>query len=79
MYAGTGFYSLAEASRLVRVPAKSITRWLYGYSYTTTDKHHEKQQHFAALCGRRNTLLIPSQTKSSVSGICLSFVLFGSS
>lgn len=48
MYSGTGFYSLAEASRLVRVPAKSITRWLYGYSYTTTDKNHDKQQRFSA-------------------------------
>jgi uncharacterized protein (DUF433 family) len=48
MYSGTGFYSLAEASRLVRVPARSITRWLYGYDYVTTDKSHEKQQHFVA-------------------------------
>ncbi|MBK6999953.1 MAG: DUF433 domain-containing protein [Rhodoferax sp.] len=48
MYSGTGFYSLAEAARLVRVPTKAITRWLYGYSYTTIDKDHEKQQHFSA-------------------------------
>lgn len=48
MYSGTGFYSLAEASRLVRVPARSIARWLYGYNYTTADKGHEKQQHFCA-------------------------------
>ena len=46
VYSGTGFYSLAEASRLVRVPARTITRWLYGYAYTTTDKGHEKQKHF---------------------------------
>lgn len=48
MYSGTGFYSLAEAARLVRVPARSITRWLYGYAYTTTDKSQEKQKHFSA-------------------------------
>lgn len=47
MYSGTGFYSLAEAARLVRVPARSIARWLYGYTYTTTGKDHEKQQHFS--------------------------------
>lgn len=48
MYSGTGFYSLAEASRLVRVPARSITRWLFGYNYTSTDKEHEKHPHFSA-------------------------------
>lgn len=47
MYSGTGFYSLAEASRLVRVPVSSISRWLYGYVYTTIDKGHEKQKHFS--------------------------------
>ena len=48
MYSGTGFYSLAEASRLVRVPAKSITRWLYGYHYSTIDKNFDRQQHYSA-------------------------------
>lgn len=47
MYAGTGFYSLAQASRLVRVPARSIARWLYGYHYTKADKTQDKQQHFS--------------------------------
>jgi uncharacterized protein (DUF433 family) len=48
MYTGTGFYSLAEAARLVGVPARYIARWLYGYSYTTPDKNQGKQWHFAA-------------------------------
>lgn len=47
MYSGTGFYSLAEASRLVRVPSRSITRWLYGYPYVIKKKG-EKQQHFSS-------------------------------
>lgn len=33
MYGGTGIYSLNEASRLTRVPGRSIGRWLFGYSY----------------------------------------------
>ena len=44
MYSGTGFYSLADAARLIRVPARSINRWLYGYAYTST-KNEDKQQH----------------------------------
>lgn len=29
-----GIYTLAEAAHLVRVPARSINQWLYGYDYT---------------------------------------------
>lgn len=47
MYSGTGFYSLAEAARLVRVPARSIGRWLYGYTYTI-QKNDQKHQHFSS-------------------------------
>jgi uncharacterized protein (DUF433 family) len=35
MYGGTGIYSLAEAQRLIHVPARKIQRWLYGYAHPT--------------------------------------------
>lgn len=34
MYMGTGIYTLADAARLIRVPSRSIGRWLYGYDYS---------------------------------------------
>lgn len=34
MYSATGIYSLPEAARLIRVPARKIHRWLYGYQYS---------------------------------------------
>jgi len=34
MYSGTGIYTLAEAERLIHVPARKIHRWLYGYDYS---------------------------------------------
>lgn len=34
MYQGTGIYTLPEAARLIRVPARKMHRWLYGYRYT---------------------------------------------
>lgn len=34
MYQGTGIYSLPEAARLIRVPARKMHRWLYGYAHS---------------------------------------------
>jgi uncharacterized protein (DUF433 family) len=34
---GTGFYSVPEASRLLKTPACNINRWLGGYSYREED------------------------------------------
>lgn len=31
---GTGIYTISEASRLTRVPARTIRRWLLGYHYS---------------------------------------------
>lgn len=33
MYSGTGIYSIQEASRLIGVPGRDISRWLFGYHY----------------------------------------------
>lgn len=44
MYAGTGIYSLPEASRLIGVQARDIRRWLYGYQYTKTVKGERVQK-----------------------------------
>ena len=30
---GIGFYTIAEAARLVRIPAPKVRRWLSGYDY----------------------------------------------
>jgi len=32
---GTGFYTVPEAARLIRLPARTITRWLGGYTFTS--------------------------------------------
>lgn len=32
---GTGFYTVPEAARLIRLPARTINRWLGGYVYTS--------------------------------------------
>jgi uncharacterized protein (DUF433 family) len=34
---GTGFYSVPEAARLLKTPARNINRWLGGYSYREPD------------------------------------------
>lgn len=33
MYTDTGIYTLAQAERLIHVPAQKIRRWLYGHRY----------------------------------------------
>ena len=38
---GVGLYSIPEAARLARVPAASIRRWLFGYSYQRDTRRHE--------------------------------------
>lgn len=38
MYAGTGIYTLLEASRLIDVQARYLRRWLYGYHYSKVVK-----------------------------------------
>ena len=45
MYSGIGIYTLAEAARLVRVPARSIGRWLYGYGYTHKANDEKRVYH----------------------------------
>lgn len=35
---GIGFYTVPEAARLIRMPARTITRWLGGYAYTSGGK-----------------------------------------
>jgi hypothetical protein len=42
---GRGAYSLGEAARLLRAPARSVTRWLNGYSY----RRGNQQRHVAPL------------------------------
>jgi len=38
---GVGFYSAAEAARLLKVPARNVSRWLGGYSYNQhSERHH---------------------------------------
>lgn len=49
MYSGTGFYSLAEAARLIRVPTRSIVRWLYGYDYQVTKGGEKQRRHSSPL------------------------------
>jgi len=44
MYAGTGCYSLADAARLIRAPARSVRRWVCGYDYSVT-KNNARQDH----------------------------------
>ena len=41
--AGVGIYSVPEASRLTKVPAASIHRWVRGYRYRVSD--HERKSH----------------------------------
>jgi uncharacterized protein (DUF433 family) len=38
---GVGLYSIPEAACLAQVPAASIRRWLFGYSYQRDDQRHE--------------------------------------
>lgn len=38
---GIGFYSVAEAARLLRVPARNVNRWLGGYTYTSNGERAE--------------------------------------
>ena len=35
---GIGYYSVPEAARLIRMPARNITRWLGGYAYKSNGK-----------------------------------------
>ena len=35
---GIGYYTVPEAARLIRMPARNITRWLGGYAYTSGGK-----------------------------------------
>jgi uncharacterized protein (DUF433 family) len=35
---GTGFYTVSEAARLLKIPPLNIRRWLAGYSYAQGDK-----------------------------------------
>lgn len=44
-FLGLGFYSVADAARLLRIPALNIRRWLAGYSYSKAGQSH----HMAAL------------------------------
>jgi uncharacterized protein (DUF433 family) len=38
---GLGFYSVTDAARLLRMPARNIRRWLAGYSFARDgDSHH---------------------------------------
>jgi uncharacterized protein (DUF433 family) len=34
---GIGYYTTAEASRLLQIPARNVRRWLGGYGYTSQD------------------------------------------
>lgn len=38
---GIGFYSLSDASMLLRTPSRNIRRWLGGYSYTSNGRRRE--------------------------------------
>src|SRR5262249_19082902 len=38
---GVGFYTTAEASRLLGVPVRNIRRWLLGYSYMRGEKRFD--------------------------------------
>lgn len=40
-FLGLGFYSVADAARLLRMPALNIRRWLAGYSYKRNGELHE--------------------------------------
>lgn len=43
MYSGTGIYTLAEAERLIHVPARKIHRWLYGYTHPKKSGEEQAQ------------------------------------
>ena len=49
MYAGTGVYTLSEAARLIRAPARSIGRWLYGYAYARNSGDGRREYQSSAL------------------------------
>ena len=38
---GVGLYTVAEAARLTRVPARRIRRWIVGYSYRRAEEIHD--------------------------------------
>ena len=40
-FLGLGFYSVADASRLLRMPVRNIRRWLAGYEYTRDGESHQ--------------------------------------
>jgi uncharacterized protein (DUF433 family) len=40
-FLGLGFYSVADAARLLRMPARNIRRWLSGYSFKQDGEYHE--------------------------------------
>lgn len=39
-FLGLGFYSVADAARLLRIPARNIRRWLAGYAYARDGEIH---------------------------------------
>lgn len=39
-FLGLGFYSVADAARLLRMPALNIRRWLLGYTYSRNGERH---------------------------------------
>jgi len=49
---GKGVYSLAEASRLTRIPAQRIRRWLEGYSFVSSGKRRTSPPVLVPLLGR---------------------------
>ncbi len=38
---GVGFYTVPDAARLLRIPARNINRWLHGYQYQRGDTRHQ--------------------------------------
>lgn len=49
---GKGVYSLAEASRLTRIPPRRIRRWLEGYSFISSGKKRRSPAVLVPLLGR---------------------------
>jgi len=37
---GIGLYTIADASRLLRIPTRDVSRWMFGYEYTRAKNRH---------------------------------------
>ncbi|MBP7564684.1 MAG: DUF433 domain-containing protein [Burkholderiaceae bacterium] len=46
MYSGAGIYTLSQAARLIHAPAQTISRWIFGYTYSKL-VDGERQHHFS--------------------------------